>query len=170
MVHFTIKSDEFSSLDKKMEIDIPVDQIISVYECAPLSLKNKVIPLSRVLIKERNVERSYFVKDTIKNLLTKIREGFENFLSTPDCNPDMLLSISMDQLPVFSILDDLNQHALVLIPLNRISSYQNSRKARCIINVDGYQILVDQSQLQLTEERNKIENDLVQVMRNHNLF
>lgn len=171
MVNFEIKLKEFSTNENGNEIGVPVNQIISVYECAPFHTSKKTLPLSRILIKEYgNVERSYFIQETLSNILSKIRLGFEEYIKTPDCNSDMLLSISMDELPVFDVLDDLTQKALVLIPLNKIESYRNSHKERCVICVNGHQILVDKSQLKLTEARNRIENDFVQLMRDNKVF
>lgn len=165
MIQFSIKLQQFTTEKNKSEIEIPVDKIISVYECAPFLGS----PLSRILLGGK-VERSYFLFETLRNIESKIRLGFEEYVKSPECKPAELVSLSMDEFPVFHIVSDLNQHALVLIPLNNISSYENSHKERCIITIEGHRLYINESQLKLTEVRNRIEDDLVRMMKVNHLL
>lgn len=168
MVHYTIKLEEYRAKGK-VEVEIPVDEIVSVYECAPLHLGKTCIPLSRILI-GRNVERSYFVKDTLRNIQSKIKNGFEEYIQTSCSNPDALLSLSLDEFPVFHITSDINQHALVMLPLNRIDHYKNSHKERCIVSINGHEFYINESRLKLTNIKGEYESYLIQIMRNHNVI
>lgn len=168
MVHYTIKLNEFNT-KKKIEVEIPVDEIVSVYECAPLRLGKESIPLSRLLVGHR-VERAHFIIDTLRNIKSKIREGFEEYIKSEDFNPDALLSLSLDELPIFHITSDINQHALVMLPLNRIDRYKNSHKERCIVSVNGHDFYINESHLKITEVRGTYEAEFIQLMRNHHII
>ena len=165
----TIKLNVFNT-KKKEEIDIPVNKIISVYECPPLRLSDKCIPLSRLLISEELAERSHFVTDTLRNIKAKIKNSFEEYIKSGECDTDALMTLSLDDLPIFDIVDDINQHALVMIPINRIDTYKNSHKERCIVSICGHEYYIDKSRSGLTDDKIKLESELIQVMKNCNLI
>lgn len=168
MLHYMIKLDQFST-KKPEKIDIPVDRIVSIHECAPLRLTNKSIPISRLLLSaENHVEYSYFIAETLGNIKSKIKAGFEEYLK--GCNPDSLLALSLDEFPVFHTVSDIDQHALMMIPLNRIERYKNSHKSRCIITINGNDYSIDESHAQLTDNKVKLESELIQLMRNNKLI
>lgn len=168
MIHYMVELDEFNT-KKKTKVEIPVDEIVSIYECAPLRLRKESIPLSRVLYGDR-VEHSTFVMDTLRNIKSKIKNGFEEYIQKTDWNPDALLALSLDDLPIFHITDDLNQNALVMIPLNKIDRYENNHKSRCSIYVNGHEFYINETRKDLTDVKCTYESEFIQIMKNHHII
>lgn len=168
MIHYMIELDEFNT-KKKTKVEIPVDEIVSIYECAPLRLSKESMPISRLLYGTR-VERSCFITDTLRNIKSKIKNGFEKYMQETDWNTDALLALSLDELPIFHITDDLNQNALVMLPLNRIDRYENNHKARCAVYINGHEFYINETRKNLTDVKCTYEAELIQLMRNHHII